>query len=85
MFELARVKFLLELDHYEDVKIIFEFYFKMCFLYNYHILYSSASEFVTLTGPYRTVPFRFVAYHFRDLDLKNRGTVAKTRTVFRFL
>ena len=43
--------------------------------------YSSASEFVTLTvpyrtEPYRTVPYRFGTYHFRDLDLKNRGTVA---------
>ena len=34
-------------------------------------------EFVTLT-----VPYRFWAYHLRNLDLKNRGTVALNRTVF---
>ena len=34
---------------------------------------------------YRTLPYRFGTYHFRDLDLKNHGTVAKNRTVLRFL
>ena len=43
-------------------------------------IYSSASEFVTLTGPYRnvlTVPYRFVTYHFRE------PFRSKKRTVFR--
>ena len=31
--------------------------------------------------PYRTVPYRFETYHFLDLDSKNRGTVAKNRSI----
>ena len=46
--------------------------------------YSSASEFVTLTVPFYTVPFRYLPLPRFGLA-KSRVVVAKNRTVFRFL